>query len=221
MGKLKDMTNYKFNGCTVLKRAENKGKNVCWLCKCYCGKEFVVRATDIRTGNTKSCGCLNKKLAGDRARKHGNRNSRLYNIWSNMKARCSNSNSKNFKNYGGRGINVCDDWLNSFENFYNWAMDNGYDNKLTLDRIDNYKGYKPNNCKWSDYTQQERNRRNNHILEYNNEKHTIAEWSDITGIPYKTLWKRINDGWTVEKSLKQPLRGKKELIWTHEEGMVE
>ena|SRR5699024_3371859 len=94
-----------------------------------------------------------------------------------------------------------------------WAMDNGYKDNLTIDRIDNDKEYKPSNCKWSDYIQQERNRRNNHILEYNNEKHTIAEWSDITGIPYKTLWKRISDGWTVEKSLKQPLRGQKELIW--------
>lgn len=213
MTRLKDMTNYEFNGCVVLKRAENKGKNVCWLCRCYCGNNFVVRSTDIRTGNTKSCGCLNKKLAGDRARKHGNRNSRLYNIWNNMKMRCINPNSISFKNYGGRGIKVCDNWFNSFENFYKWAMNNGYDNTLTLDRIDNDGDYKPSNCKWSDYTHQERNRRNNHILEYNNEKHTIAEWSELTGIPYKTLWKRVKKGWSVEKSLTQLLRGQKELIW--------
>ncbi|BCG66439.1 hypothetical protein [Staphylococcus phage vB_SsapH-Golestan101-M] len=221
MTRLKDMTNYKFNGCVVLKRAENKGKNVCWLCRCYCGVEFVVRATDIRTGNTKSCGCLNRKLAGDRARKHGNRNSRLYNIWNNMKMRCSNPNSVNFKNYGARGISVCDEWFNSFENFYKWAMGNGYNDTLTLDRIDNDKGYKPSNCKWADYTHQERNRRNNHILEYNNEKYSIAEWSDITGIPYSTLWSRIKKGWSVEKALTQPLRGQKELIWTREKGLVE
>lgn len=220
MGKLKDMTNYKFNGCTVLKRVENKGKHVCWLCVCKCGNEFVVRGTDIRTGNTKSCGCLNKKLAGDRARKHGNRNSRLYNIWNNMKMRCSNINSINYKNYGERGIKVCDEWLDSFENFYKWSMNSGYDDTLTLDRIDNDDDYKPNNCRWSDYTQQERNRRNNHILEYNNEKHSIAEWSDITGIPYSSLWSRIKKGWSVEKALTQPLRGQKELIWKDGE-MVE
>lgn len=220
MGKLKDMTNYKFNGCTVLKRVENKGEHVCWLCVCKCGNEFVVRGTDIRTRNTKSCGCLNKKLAGDRARKHGNRNSRLYNIWNNMKMRCSNINSINYKNYGERGIKVCDEWFDSFENFYKWAMNSGYDNTLTLDRIDNDDDYKPNNCRWADYTQQERNRRNNHILEYNNEKHSIAEWSDITGIPYSSLWSRIKKGWSVEKALTQPLRGQKELIWKNGE-MVE
>lgn len=219
MARLKDMTNYEFNGCVVLKRAENIGKNVCWLCKCYCGNNFVVRATDIRTGNTKSCGCLNKKLAGDRARKHGNRNSRLYNIWNNMKMRCSNINSINYKNYGGRGIKVCEEWNEYFESFYYWAMNSGYNVNLTLDRIDNNKDYNPNNCRWIDYKRQGNNKRNNHILEYKNKKHSIAEWSDITGIPYDALWSRIKKGWDVEKALTQPLRGQKELVW--KKGLVE
>lgn len=221
MARLKDMTNYEFNGCVVLKRAENKGKNVCWLCSCYCGKEFVVRATDIRTGNTKSCGCLNKKLSGDRARKHGNRESRLYTIWNNMKMRCINPNSISFKNYGGRGIKVCDDWLNSFENFYKWAMNNGYDNTLTLDRINGNGDYEPNNCKWATMKEQQNNRGNNNILVYKDKEHTLAEWSEITGVPYDTLWARIKRGWSIEKSLTQPLRGQKELIWTREKGLVE
>lgn len=219
MGKFKDMTNYKFNGCTVLKRAKNKGKNVCWLCVCKCGNEFIVRATDIRTGNTKSCGCLNKKLAGDRARKHGNRDSRLYTIWNNMKARCLNPNSTSFKNYGDKGINICDEWVDSFESFYNWAIQNNYTDELTLDRIDSNGNYNPDNCRWSTMKKQQNNRGNNNILVYEGIEHTVAEWSKITGIPYDTLWKRIKEGWSIEKALTQPLRGQKELIW--KKGLVE
>lgn len=213
MSRLKDMTNHEFNGCTVLKRAENKGKNVCWLCICKCGNEFIARATDIRTGNTKSCGCLNRELAGNRARKHGNRNSRLYTIWNNMKMRCSNPSSISFKNYGGKGIKVCDEWFDTFESFYKWSINNGYHDSLTLDRIDSNGDYKPSNCRWATMKEQQNNRGNNNTLTYKNVQHTLAEWSDITGIPYDTLWTRIKRGWSVEKSLTQPLRGQKELIW--------
>lgn len=220
MTKLKNMIDYKFFGCIVLKRVENKGKSVCWLCKCKCGNDFIARGSDIRTGNTKSCGCLNKKVAGDKARKHGKRNTRLYNIWNNMKLRCYNKNNISYHNYGGRGIKICDEWINSFESFYEWSMRLGYNDTLTIDRIDNNGNYEPSNCRWVNFKEQERNRGNNHKLEFNNKNCTIAEWSEITGLPYKTIWKRIDSGWTVEKTLTQPLRGQKELIWTKEKGLV-
>lgn len=212
MGALKDITGYKFNGCTVISRASNKGKYTAWNCICRCGNQFIARSGDIKSGNTKSCGCYCKEISGDKARTHGKRETRLYTIWSNMKSRCINTNNVNYKNYGGKGITICNSWMNSFENFYKWAIKNGYKDNLTIDRIDNNDDYKPENCRWADYKSQERNRTNNHVITYNGRTLSMAEWAEITGIPYKTLWKRIKDGWSAEKALTRPLRGTSKII---------
>lgn len=131
---------------------------------------------------------------------HGLRYTRLYNIWSNMKSRCNNPKHTYYKNYGGRGITICQEWQNDFQSFYNWAMANGYREKLTIDRIDTNGNYEPSNCQWASRKAQQNNRRYNHIITYNGESHSISEWSRITGINKGALYSRIYRGWSLEKT---------------------
>lgn len=118
-----------------------------------------------------------------------------------MKRRCYDKNLYAYKNYGARGITVCDEWVESFETFRDWANANGYKQGLTIDRIDNNKGYSPDNCRWTTIKVQCNNRRTNHILTLNKESHTISEWSEIVGIPRSVLLGRIKNGWPVERAL--------------------
>lgn len=132
---------------------------------------------------------------------HGQRNTRLYHIWTSMKQRCCNPNHKYYDLYGGRGISVCEEWL-QFEPFYEWAKSNGYNDKLTIDRKDNNKGYSPENCRWTTQKVQCNNRRNNVMLTCNGKTQTLTQWSEELGIGIDTLWRRMNVyGWDVEKTL--------------------
>lgn len=132
--------------------------------------------------------------------KHGQRHTRLYDIWRSMKSRCTNEGNNRFSLYGGRGISVCKQWM-KFENFYLWAVENGYSNELTIDRKDVNKDYDPSNCRWVSQKVQQNNRSNNRHIEFNGISHTLAEWSDITGIKRATIWMRLSLGWSVEKAL--------------------
>ena len=158
MRKLIDLTGKVFGHLTVVSRADNdKWGGARWLCRCECANFTVVAGKDLRRGKTASCGCLRKERA-----KHRKTNTRLYKTWGSMKTRCLNSRNKAFPNYGGRGITVCDEWLDKedgFQNFYNWAIENGYRDDLSIDRIDNDKGYCPDNCRWSSPQTQSENRR--------------------------------------------------------------
>lgn len=140
--------------------------------------------------------------------KHGLKNTRLFSIWSGMKTRCYNSNSPQFKNYGARGIKICDEWLTDFMNFYNWSMSNGYSDNLTLDRIDVNGNYEPNNCRWVTSKVQANNRRTNKLIEYNGEIKTLMEWCEYHGINYKTVRDRLKRGWAIDKALKYPVENK-------------
>lgn len=133
--------------------------------------------------------------------KHGMRNTRLYNIWRSMRQRCSNPKTINYHNYGGKGIKVCEDWSKDFMIFYNWAMENGYSENLSIDRINPDGNYEPDNCRWASCKEQNNNRHSNKFLELNGQKHTIAEWANITGIKLGTIWARLNKGWSVKDAL--------------------
>lgn len=138
--------------------------------------------------------------------KHGDTGKRLYNIWSTMKQRCKNPNTINYSIYGKKGIKVCDEWEKDYNAFKFWAMNNGYSEEMTLDRIDGSKNYEPSNCRWVKWDVQQNNRNNNHIIEFNGEVHTLSQWARIVNVSPKTLSRRIVDKhWSIEKALTTPL----------------
>jgi len=202
MGKFEDLTNNKYGKLQVIKREKNKGKIPMWLCVCECGKECVIRGEYLRTGHTKSCGCMRSKNALSLFATHNKSNTRLYKIYRGMRQRCYNPKNKRYKEYGARGVTVCEEWLNNFEAFYEWAIANGYRDNLTIDREDANKNYEPSNCRWITAKEQANNKRNNNYITYNGETHTIAEWAEIYNIKYSTLYQRINRyGWSVDRAL--------------------
>lgn len=203
MGKFEDLTGRKFGRLTVISRigTNNLGKAT-WLCKCDCGKETVVTTGELKSGNTKSCGCYNKEKRKTNNLVHGKRKEKIYKVWANMKARCTNESVSEYKNYGGRGITVCDEWRNSFIAFYEWAMANGYNENLQIDRKDVNGNYEPSNCRWVTRKENCNNRTNSHYITHNGETHTISEWARIKGIKRATLSYRINVAkWDAEKAL--------------------
>ena len=139
------------------------------------------------------------------AKKHGCTETRLYRIWRNMKTRCNCVTDSHYPRWGGRGIKVCSGWNNSFIEFQKWALANGYQDNLTIDRIDNNKGYCPENCRWTTLKEQSRNTRNNHYLTFNGETHCINEWAEITGLSRDLIKDRILKlHWTIEDALTTP-----------------
>lgn len=164
MSALKDLTGQRFGRLTVMGRqgSDNQGAAV-WRCQCDCGAVHAAAGYQLRRGGVKSCGCLSRETTAKRCTTHGKSSSRLWRVWSSMKNRCYCVSHRNYASYGGRGITVCDEWRNDFQDFYDWAMANGYDEnapymKCTIDRIDNDKGYSPDNCRWVDIKAQRHNR---------------------------------------------------------------
>lgn len=133
--------------------------------------------------------------------KHGKSKTRLYNIWLNMKARCYNLNNHKYNDYGGRGITICEAWLNDFQAFYDWAMANGYSDDLSIDRIDVNGNYEPSNCRWTDNETQSNNRRSNRFIEYNGKSQTIEQWAKELNVDYKKFHSRLKRGWSIEKAI--------------------
>ena len=137
---------------------------------------------------------------------HGKTGTRIYNTWKNMLERCTNPNHKNYCIYGGRGITVCDEWSSSFEAFFEWAVNNGYDDKLSLDRVNVDMGYNPSNCRWVTQKEQCNNTHRNINVEIDGETHTLKQWTEILGLKYGTIASRVKRGWDPVNALKTPVR---------------
>lgn len=202
----RDLTGMKFGKLTAIKIVgRSKAGRLMWLCECECGKTSVVDSNSLTQGNTKSCGCgkygNNKKYGSIPSHKQ-----RLYNIWLGIKDRCFNQNNKNYFRYGGRGIGMCSEWVNDYEVFRNWALNNGYKKGLTIDRVDVNDGYNPNNCRWANWYTQANNRRNSHYLTFEGETRTISEWARVLNVKESLIRQRIWKGWDVIRALTEPAR---------------
>ena len=207
-----DLSGRKFERLTCVKDVgRTKGHNVLWLCKCECGNETIVAAGRLMSEGTKSCGCLQKErnaiahTTHSLSRDKDGKRSKLYHVWDGMKQRCLNPNSTFYKDYGGRGIMVCESWMN-YPEFHKWAIDNGYGAGLTIERQDVNGGYSPDNCCWASRAQQSRNKRSNRQLTFQGVTRILVEWAGVVGIRQSILSTRLSRGWSVERTLSQPLR---------------
>lgn len=204
--RLIDLTGKRFGRLVVIKRAPTVDKKTMWECQCDCGKKVICNSEYLRNGDTKSCGCLFRDIVSEKAKTHGMTNTKLYKKYRRMVYRCENPNAKSYKDYGGRGIKVCPEWRNDFLKFYEWCMSSGYQEGLTIDRIDNNGDYSPDNCRWATKIQQDNNRRNNKFISYNGETHTLAEWNRICGFTRGTIDGRLSKGWSVERAITTPIK---------------
>lgn len=201
----KDLTGKRFGRYTVIRREDNNKHGASmWLCECDCGKRKIVMGQHLRGGHTLSCGCYSKELLIKNKTKHNKSYSRIYHEWQYIKRRCYNPNYKYYSYYGGRGITICDEWLSDFANFQTWALSNGYDDTLTLDRIDSNGNYEPNNCRWSTRKEQQNNRSTNLFFTIDGETKTLSQWCDIYNVPHERTRHRVKKGWDILDALTTP-----------------
>lgn len=202
-----DLTGQRFGRLVVLEKSESsRPRFLRWLCKCDCGVEHVVLGAALRGGNTLSCGCLSRDRLVERVWKHGLSNTRTHRIWSGIIKRCTNPKDYSYHRYGGRGITVCERWLTSFQAFYD-DMGECPDG-LSIERIDVNKGYSPENCKWATFGEQCRNRRSNRLITYQGRELCVTDWAPIVGISAKTIFTRLNVGWSDERAITEPVKKK-------------
>lgn len=184
-----------------------------WKCRCECGNEVIAIGNAIRKGQTLSCGCYHSDCAKQVIKKaiesnktHGESTQRLYKIWAGIKVRCYLETDQHYAIYGARGIKVCDEWYNSYEMFRDWALQNGYDEKLTIDRINVSGNYEPSNCRWATTKEQANNRRGNVLITYDGKTQTLQQWAEEIGINPTTLRDRLYKfNYTVEDAFTLPV----------------
>ena len=201
-----DLIGKQFGRLTVIERVEdhlykNGRRDIVYKCRCQCGNETNVLAVHLRSGHTQSCGCYRIETSTKTMTTHGDTGDRKLVIWKNMKARCENPKRPDYPLYGGRGVTICKEWSDDYIAFRSWAEANGYDDSLTLDRIDVNGNYQPDNCRWVTQKEQCNNTRCNIFLEYDGQTHTVKQWSELLGIKYGTLISRIHRGWSAERAL--------------------
>lgn len=207
--KVIDMTGYETGRVKVVEQAgKNKSGNILWRYECSCGGGGIATADAIR--RMKSCGCIRKENGKEFFHNfnitHGESRTRIYTIWGNMINRTSNKKNKDYKNYGGRGITVCEEWKD-YLTFKKWALENGYSDTLTLDRIDNDKGYYPGNCRWADEETQNNNKQQSRKLEYKGKIKSVEQWAKEYNINRSTLVNRLNKGMSIKEALETPVKG--------------
>lgn len=219
-----DETGNRYGRLVVLEKTNcHRNSQYWWRCICDCGNEVIVPGYRLRNGTTKSCGCFGKEhavLMGKAKRTHGHSRTPLYSIWIGMKERCFNENNWAYSYYGGRGVTICDEWRNDFSAFYEWAIENGYDEtapsrQCTLDRINNSGNYEPSNCRWVGTYEQANNRRDNRRLVFNGVPHTFTELASITGLPRELIRGRFYRGWSTDEIFNTPYkqkRNKEEIV---------
>jgi hypothetical protein len=203
----KELTGLKFERLVVLKRHhQNKESDWFWECLCDCGNKVITKGTTLTQGKVKSCGCYHK----DKITTHSMWKTPLYKIYRGIKSRCLQPLATGYSNYGGRGITVCDEWKMDPASFFKWAKENRYEEGLTIERIDNNGPYSPENCKWIPLKEQANNKRTSHIITFNGETKTVAQWATYLNIPRYILYNRINNyGWTDERALTTPVGERK------------
>lgn len=193
-------------------KEKKHGSRSVWICKCDCGKTVEICTSKLLSGVRKSCGCMEEKAQKAFIKNlttHNESKTKLYKTWRGILDRCYNPNIKSYKNYGARGISMCEEWKNSYENFRDWSLDNGYDesknrNEQSIDRIDVNGNYEPSNCRWSDSRTQSRNKRNVRLIVYQDEDITISEFCEKVGISDKSFaYRWIKKGISPEQVLKR------------------
>lgn len=205
-----DLQGRRFGRLLALRQHELKKHGWDWLFRCDCGKEVVLRGSQVARLHTRSCGCLRVDTSREQETTHGKKNTRVYRCWSQMKRRCLNETDRRFADYGGRGIKVCDRWRESFENFY---ADMGDPPEGTsLERKDVNGDYCKDNCVWATDTEQANNKRNNRRVTYRGETKTLMQWARELNLNYTALVYRLNRGWTPEQAFTEPVAEFKPLV---------
>lgn len=203
---IKDITGQRF-GRLIAKSIAYKDKHGSWKwnCDCDCGNSCIVDGGSLRSGTTQSCGCYKKERLRFNHLQHGVSRTALAAVRNAMIQRCCNSNSKDYPNYGGRGITVCAEWKSNPISFYDWAFSHGYKKGLCIERINNDGNYEPSNCKWATKEEQNNNQRSNRFLTYNGETKNLTQWAKEKKVSRYCLDDRLKRGWTIEETLTTPV----------------
>lgn len=196
---VKDLSGQNFGRWTVIQYA---GKSY-WLCRCQCGVERHIFTGNLSKGHSNSCGCLRDELATENKTTHGKTGSPEYRVWAGIKRRCLNPNDRSYARYGEQGVTICDRWRDSFECFLS-DIGTRPTPEHSIDRVDNDKGYAPDNCRWATRVEQARNKRTNRRITCNNRTKTLSEWSQELGICHATIQYRLRAGWDIETALNLP-----------------
>ena len=205
-----DITGQRFGELTAIRfdHRDNSDRNKphYWVFRCDCGNEIVARKSAVASGNTLRCKDCSSKRRSQLNKTHGMTKTRLYRIWAGIVGRCNSTATTSWNRYGAKGISVCEEWL-TFENFRDWAFANGYNDSLTIDRINPIGNYEPSNCRWANTREQANNKQKTLWIEYHGQRMPLSYWADSLGINYHTLYDRLYlHGWSVEKAFTMPVR---------------